>query len=92
MNTVIQTYLRMCVALQKGGMPYQVGNSLKIGDNYVVAYRGSAKNYWDYKNAYITRYASNDHLGDMEDLLEKYGIDMSFDQKQMLPVSLLEVA
>lgn len=90
MNKIIQTYVRACYGLHKNSMPFQTGNSIKIGDNYVVAYRGSAKNYWDYRNAYLTRYTSNEHLGDMADLLEKYGINDNFDD--LLPVSLLEVA
>ncbi len=91
MNTVIQTYLRAAVALNKmPNIPYEAGNSIKIGDNYVVAFRSNATSYIDYKNAYLTRYTSNEHLGDMADLCAKYGLDPHFKAEQHLPVYVLE--
>jgi hypothetical protein len=91
MNTVIQTYLRAAVALSKmPNIPYETGNSIKIGDNYVVAFKSNATSYIDYKNAYLTRYESNEYLGDMADLCAKYGLDPHFSQDQHLPVHVLE--
>jgi len=90
MRQVIQNYMKAMVYLQ--GIPFNSGNSIKIGDKYVIGFRSDASSYTDVLSAYVVTYTSNKHLGDVADLIKEYAfIKNGFDNSlEDLPVSLLE--
>ncbi len=90
MKQVIQSYVKYGVALQ--GLPYDQGNTIRIGDKYVIAFRSDATGYTDVLSAYVITYTSNKHLGEVSELIAEYnllqgGWDHSLED---LPITLLE--
>tara|TARA_R110000822_G_scaffold53233_6_gene137327 strand:- start:105 stop:431 length:327 start_codon:yes stop_codon:yes gene_type:complete len=90
MKQVIQSYMKAMVALQ--GLPYQNGNTIKIGEHHVIAFRGDAESYTDVLSAYVTGYDNNKHLGNVSDLIRDYAfLQKGFDDNLSdLPICLLE--
>jgi len=87
---VIQSYMKGGVALI--GLPYEQGNTIKIGDKYVIAFRGDATGYTDVLSAYVITMDSNKHLGEVSELIAEYNFlqDGFDDSLEDLPISLLE--
>lgn len=90
MKQVIQSYMKAMPVLQE--LPYEHGNSIKIGEHHVIAFRSDAERYTDVLSAYVTGYDNNKHLGNVADLIKDYDfLQKGFDEDLTdLPVSLLE--
>lgn len=88
LSGIVQNYLRAAVALKD--MPFDYGSALCIDDEYVIAYRSGATSYTDYKNAFVTTYHSNVHIGDLSDLLDTFGFDPTFPQQACKKIVILE--
>jgi hypothetical protein len=67
---VVQDYI-MVVAPQLKNKAYESGNSIKIGDKYVIAFNGDATSYGDVDKAYLTEYANNVNHGYVKDLIAR---------------------
>jgi len=90
MKQVIQTYMKAMPALQ--GIPYEYGNTIKIGEHHVIAFRDDAERYTDVLSAYVTGWDNNKHFGEVADLIKDYDfLQKGFDDTLLdLPVCLLE--
>jgi len=86
---VVQDYL-MIVAPQLKNKAYEPGNTIKMGNKYVIAFNGDATSYGDVDKAYLTEYANNVNHGYVKDLIAREDFVLDADRRKTVEVSLLE--